>query len=79
MKSQVTKRSECGEVVEQKRGKGSLTPKVKGGAVRWVRGFLVSMLLRPSTWRWLMVYIPAVWEKAGEELKQVIARFSDPF
>lgn len=77
MKSQVTKRSECSEVVEQERSKGSLTPKVKGGAVKWVRGFLASMLLKPSTWRWLMVHIPEVWEKTEEGFKQVIAWFSD--
>lgn len=77
MKSQVTKRSECSEVVEQERSKGSLTPKVKAGAVKWARNFLVSMLLKPSTWRWLMVHIPEVWEKTEEGFKQVIAWFSN--
>ena len=79
MKSQVTKRSECGEVVEQERDKGYLTPKVKVGVIKRVRGFLVSMLLRPSTWHLLMVYIPKVWEKTGEVCKQVVAWFSDLF
>lgn len=77
MKSQVTKRSECSEVVEQERSKGPLTPKVKAGAVKWVRGLLVSMLLKPATWRWLMVHIPEVWEKTEEGIKQVIAWFSN--
>lgn len=77
MKSQVTKRSECSEVVEQERSKGSLTSKVKAEAFKWVRGFLVSMLLKPSTWRWLVVHIPEAWEKTEEGFKQVIAWFSN--
>jgi len=77
MKSQVTKRSECSEVVEQKRSKGPLTSKVKAGAVKWGRNLLVSMLLKPATWRWLMVHIPEAWEKTEEGIKQVIAWFSN--
>lgn len=79
MKLQVTKRSECSEVVEQERSKGSLTHKVKAGVVKWARGFLVSMLLKPSTWRWLMVHIPEAWERAEEGFKQVVAWFSNLF
>lgn len=77
MKSQVTNRSECSEVVEQERRKGSLTHKVKAGAVKWVRGYLASMLLKPSTWHWLMVHIPAAWEKTEEGLKHLVAWLSN--
>lgn len=77
MKSQVTKRSECSEVVEQERSKGPLAPKAKAGAVKWVRDILASMLLKPSTWRFLIVHIPEVWEKTEEAAKQVIAWFTD--
>ncbi len=79
MKLQVTKRSECSEVVEQERSKGSLTQTVKAGVVKGVRGLLVSLLLKPATWRWLMVRLPEVAERAEEVIKQVIAWFSDSF
>lgn len=79
MKSQVTKRSGCSEVVEQERSKGSLVQRVKAGTVKGLKIFLSSLFLKPATWRWLVVNVPDFAEKAEEVVKQVIAWFSDSF
>ncbi len=79
MKQQVTKRSECSEVGEQQSSKGSLVQKAKAGAVKGAKVLLSSLLLKPATWRWLMVNLPELSEKAENVGKQVIAWFTDSF
>lgn len=79
MKSQVTKRSECSEIVEQERDRESLFSKVKAEVVKQGRKLIVFMFLKPSTWRWLMVRIPEYWEAGEEKIEQLVAWLSNLF
>jgi len=75
MQSRATERSTCSTDVKKKPVKESLAYSAKKGAKR----FICYLLLKPSTWRFLMVKVPDLWEKAGEVIHQVIEWISNFF
>lgn len=75
MQSQATERSTCSTDVKKEPVKESLTQKVKKGAKKLV----IYLLIKPSTWRFIMVKVPEYWEKAEEVIHQAIGWISDFF
>ncbi|MBA5608510.1 hypothetical protein H3H36_24495 [Duganella sp. FT3S] len=72
-KKQITKRS------TQDVEKTTEAPKTRDVLVKFAKAALRKILLRPATWRFLVVHLPEVGAKVEEWLKDVIAFFSDLF
>ena len=72
-KKQITKRP------TQDVGQNTEAPKTRDVVVKFAKAALRKILLRPATWRFLVVHLPEVGAKVEEWTKNVIAFFGDLF
>jgi len=74
-----SERPTCSEDVEKKQGDGTWVQKAKRVARQGLKWLISSVLLRPATWRFLLVQFPDVWDRAALVGKQVLAWVADLF
>ena len=75
METQTTKQPTC----DKEQTKLSWSQKIKRVVVSAVKSVLRYLLLRPATWRWLMVHAPEAFAKLEVWIKEMVDYISQLF
>lgn len=75
METQTTKQPTC----DKEQTKPSWSQKIKCAVLATVKAVLRYFLLRPATWRWLMVHVPEAFAKLEVWIKEIADGISGLF
>lgn len=80
METQTTEQLKCNKEQEKKDGSSpSMFARFRQYVIQAIKDVLRYYLLKPSTWRFLLVHVPDLVDKALQSVKDFFAYFTDLF
>ena len=80
MEVQITEQPKCSKGQGESGGEpSSKFEKLRRAALKAIKSFLVHLLMRPSTWQFLMVHVPEIAHRVWLFVKGIYAFIADLF